>query len=790
MRPLRLELEGFTAYREYTVLDFEGADLFVLTGPTGSGKSSVIDALTFALYGSVARYQNPNLVHPVISQGKLEARVRFDFAVEDRNYTAVRIVRKNARGGATTKEARLESEGHVLAGSADEVSRKVREVLGLNFDQFITCVVLPQGEFARFLHEKPADRQDLLTKLLGADIYGRMGNLARAREAASREAAKVLEDELERLRDASPAARKKAEAKAAALAGLQATIEHEQPELERLQKEAEHRRAEAERYEREAGLVRSLAIPKGVEALAEELERAKRALEEARANRVTADEAVQGFEQKRSKLPEAGKVHELDRAYRDRETKTSALETARANETRARDSVGKAEAERVRAGDRERAARAALEAARRELAAHDLASHLKSGEPCPVCGREIGRLPNLTLPPALSDAEDALRRVEKEARTVERAFHEASTGAGLAAERLASAERELRELESQLEGAPSPSELEKAKRLDVELAESRVLQRARREAEAEAERNVDKLHVKEKSAWSTFDAARDRVAVLEPPAAERTSLAEAWKGLANWASKEAARRNREAENARGLARTAAETRQERIEKLRESCRALDVVVTSDRLRDGVVTAAAAAEAELNRIQDALTRKKELRARIDLEREAAQVAGALGQHLRATGFERWLLEEAFRRLAEGATAILRELSSGQYSFEYDERLNFEVVDHRNADERRSARTLSGGETFLASLALALTLAEQTAELAAEGSARLESLFLDEGFGTLDDDTLEVVAAAIEELGAKGRIVGLVTHQQSLAEKIPVQFRVSKGPVTATVERVVA
>ncbi len=88
------------------------------------------------------------------------------------------------------------------------------------------------------------------------------------------------------------------------------------------------------------------------------------------------------------------------------------------------------------------------------------------------------------------------------------------------------------------------------------------------------------------------------------------------------------------------------------------------------------------------------------------------------------------------------------------------------------------------------ALALTLAEQTAELAADGSARLESLFLDEGFGTLDNDTLEIVASAIEDLGAKGRIVGVVTHQQSLADKIAVQFRANKGPVTATVEKIVA
>jgi exonuclease SbcC len=191
-----------------------------------------------------------------------------------------------------------------------------------------------------------------------------------------------------------------------------------------------------------------------------------------------------------------------------------------------------------------------------------------------------------------------------------------------------------------------------------------------------------------------------------------------------------------------------------------------------------------------RIAEAIERARTLKKKVETEREAAAVAGALGLHLKSSGFERWLLEAAFRRLASGATAILNELSSGQYSFEYDDKLNFEVLDHRNADERRSARTLSGGETFLASLALALTLAEQTAELASEGSSRLESLFLDEGFGTLDDETLEIVANAIEDLGAKGRVVGLVTHQQSLADKIAVQFRVNKGPVTATVEKIIA
>ena len=134
-------------------------------------------------------------------------------------------------------------------------------------------------------------------------------------------------------------------------------------------------------------------------------------------------------------------------------------------------------------------------------------------------------------------------------------------------------------------------------------------------------------------------------------------------------------------------------------------------------------------------------------------------------------------------------MLLDLSGGAYALTVDGRSGgFGVVDHTHASQVRSARTLSGGETFLASLALALALAEQVAGTASAGSARLESLFLDEGFGTLDPDTLDVVATALDELGARGRMVGVVTHVRELAERLPVRFEVRKVGGSAVVDRV--
>jgi exonuclease SbcC len=148
-----------------------------------------------------------------------------------------------------------------------------------------------------------------------------------------------------------------------------------------------------------------------------------------------------------------------------------------------------------------------------------------------------------------------------------------------------------------------------------------------------------------------------------------------------------------------------------------------------------------------------------------------------------------MEEALEALVTGANDLLAELSSGAYSLRMDKR-DFCVVDHHNADETRGVRTLSGGETFLVSLALALSLADQIGAMATEGAARLESIFLDEGFGTLDGDTLDVVASVIQELGATGRTVGLVTHVRELAEMVPVRFEITRGPRGSTVSRVEA
>ena len=106
-------------------------------------------------------------------------------------------------------------------------------------------------------------------------------------------------------------------------------------------------------------------------------------------------------------------------------------------------------------------------------------------------------------------------------------------------------------------------------------------------------------------------------------------------------------------------------------------------------------------------------------------------------------------------------------------------DFLVRDRWNADDTRSVRTLSGGETFLASLALALALAETLPGLAPGRRLALESIFLDEGFGSLDPEALDRAADALDALRMEDRLVCVVTHLKELAERMPAQLVVSKS-----------
>jgi exonuclease SbcC len=330
-------------------------------------------------------------------------------------------------------------------------------------------------------------------------------------------------------------------------------------------------------------------------------------------------------------------------------------------------------------------------------------------------------------------------------------------------------------------------------KLQRELDRAGAAVRTAREAQRRAQAAVAAAEEQQRTAWRTFDRIRDGVARFAPPPAERDDLADAWATLVDWARGEHRTRSAaraEAETAVAAAHEATTAAYREVGLLFTAAEVPLPAVRNGGETDLIRAAAVAAErseAAWQRLADRRERAAELSAQRMTLQHQGRVAKALAGHLRANNFERWLLEEALDLLVAGASRILRELTGGQYDLIHDKG-EFFVIDHHDAGLRRGVRTLSGGETFQASLALALALSEQLAGMSTT-AASLESIVLDEGFGTLDAATLEVVAATLESLAARGdRMVGVVTHVNALADRVPVRFEVHKDARTAYVERV--
>ena len=179
MRPLRLKVKSFTSFRDEQEIDFTDLDLFAIVGPTGSGKSSLLDAMTYALFGTVERVGKQ--CGQLVSQGQKRLAVTLDFAVGEHRF---RITRSTPAGSGATKilVERWNGSDFVQAGEgADrvrEANAMIREFVGLDYEAFTRAVLLPQGQFADFLVGEAKDRRDILTELLGLRLFERLAKRA------------------------------------------------------------------------------------------------------------------------------------------------------------------------------------------------------------------------------------------------------------------------------------------------------------------------------------------------------------------------------------------------------------------------------------------------------------------------------------------------------------------------------------------------------------------------------------------------------------------------------------
>lgn len=174
------------------------------------------------------------------------------------------------------------------------------------------------------------------------------------------------------------------------------------------------------------------------------------------------------------------------------------------------------------------------------------------------------------------------------------------------------------------------------------------------------------------------------------------------------------------------------------------------------------------------MNNALEKCKELFEKKKKVSKKLELINQIDKAIQGNKFVEYVAKHQLRYIAKEASKQLRGISRDRYAIEIDEEGNFIIVDDFNGGERRSTTTLSGGETFLASLALALALSSQ---IQLKGSAPLEFFFLDEGFGTLDSELLDVVMSSLERLHHGKLSVGIISHVEELKQRIPIKLIVT-------------
>lgn len=494
MKPIRLTLAGLQSYREKQEIDFEQlceGGVFGIFGPTGSGKSSILDAMTLALYGKVERAAKGT--QGILNQEENTLAVSFTFELDGAGgamrYRVERGFKRTGGVSATCHLCRLieiRPEGEVvLADKLTDVNRAIEERLGLTMDDFTRAVVLPQGKFAEFLSLAGKDRRQMLQRLFGLERYGdRLMQRLNARvQTAETELAETLAeqqglgDASAEARAAAAAAREAAEKAAAASRAELASAEEAFAALRQVRERVEERRAlEARREQLQADAPRIAALEAELRRM-EAAERLQPALE-------AADTAA------REQREAADRLAAAERGHAARKEAAAAAESAWAEAEREA-----AEAEPRYALRLEQLAQA--EALEREAA--DLAAETADGERRLAEADERMRGFEAQAAKAASLLERAAARqqeLRERLKAVELTPEERQSwmAAAAQAEQLRAASARLAEAENELKQAEQAAV---RSRETVREAESRLAARRRQAAQlhGRADALIARLHV-------------------------------------------------------------------------------------------------------------------------------------------------------------------------------------------------------------------------------------------------------------------------------------------------------
>lgn len=876
MKPIQLVLSAFGPYVERTVIDFSALGeegLFLIAGDTGAGKTTIFDAISFALYGEASggkEKRKSKSFHSDYVSDQTETYVELTFRHRGetwwirRNLEYQRPAKKKKDGMETTTrqaadaQMRNEDTGEEIL-RMDDVNRRVRELLGLTQDQFAQTVMIAQGDFLKILTASSDDRKKLFRDLFHTNLYVDLQSRLQEKNRACADEQKALEQVI---LSAEGKIDPEAEfAEREILLSYCGQIQHTDALcalLARLIEQEKAAQEQARAQKKEAADQIGALI-----AAVTEGERVNRDFAdwESKRARLAALTAGQGeIDAQRAALAAARRAQQLEtdealmrRTRRDMDAQRAALSEAQAaleqaekalpeTETRMKEAESRggeihallAQAKQMEdclpvLGEVERL-KAALDTQKRELqrltedssraqaaytAAQNsyylsqaglLARELKAGQPCPVCGSTAHPCPAQITPETVT--RQALEQAAKRRETAEKAQSDAAMR--LAANRAALDEREDRLRALKIGADETQQRL--AARIDAAHQAAADRQRAIDEARS-AYQTLDK---RKTAAQSAVDAAQKQLAALEKDLRAQTEAFEqkrtahgfedeASYRLAKRTDAEIERLDREIRNFDEQKRMLAAQTHELEDKLSGKQRtdltalqnrraaALDRQAKAENAEKAMVrklTLHESAEREIRQANAAI-QKKRGKWQIIQELYTCCAGIAAGNPRAKLTFEAYVQQYYFRFVVAAANKRLTRLTDGMFTLRVmreaanrvsQSGLDLEVLD-RSTGQARDVSTLSGGESFLASLALALGLSD--AVQSQSGQIRMDAMFIDEGFGSLDENALRSSIDVLLELADGKRLIGIISHVQELEERIDKQIVVTKTPNGSTV-----
>lgn len=909
MRPVKLVMSAFGPYAGRTSLDLGQlgkGSLYLITGDTGAGKTTIFDAITYALFGEASgKNRGADMFRSKYADPGTPTEVELTFENKGVRYFVKRnpeYERKKSRGeGYTTEKANAEfhlPDGRIITKTRD-VNSAIVEILGIDREQFSQIAMIAQGDFLKLLLAPTDERKKIFQKLFHTQCYSSLqeslkqstAQLGRELEQAAASIEQyirgimcreddVLNIEAEKARAGLLATEEvicligkiidqdsntanalkdegggvdkelteitkrltKAEEQKKAEESLRESEEKlktEKPRLEKLKKALDAERAKQPEVKalRDSASGIKAKLPdyrelsdkrKSLGELSDSIERTARALTEKirTASRIKDDIAglkdeskkLEGAAEERAALViEKNGLVAVGDAAADLKDSLADIDAAEAELGEAQEDYKK---KSVEAEDRKKNYDAKYKAYLDEQAGI-IAETLDDGEPCPVCGSVTH--PRLAQKSHAAPTKAELDSAKKACESAEKSTAEASRRAGgikavitekksailkAAAEildtddyvgigaLLAKKETEIagriEELEEKIASATVRIKRKayldeqipkKEKDYDGAKQQAEKLDRALTGMKAEmaaAEKRIGELS--EKLGNTSLEEAQSLIAELEDKVtAYETALAKAADDFAE-CDKEIAGLNAAIDEARKNLRDREEIN---IDAEKEKQSALTV-------RKGEITA------ETQAVSTRLTTNSGILRNISHKAKDVSAIEARWRWMKSLsdtangnlpGKEKIMLEtfiqmNYFDRIIARANTRLMVMSGGQYELKRrraadnnrsQSGLELDVIDHYNGSER-SVRTLSGGESFKASLSLALGLSDEIQSSA--GGIRLDTMFVDEGFGSLDEESLGQAMRALTGLTEGDRTVGIISHVAELKEKIDRQIIVKK------------